>query len=338
MTVVLEDEDARQARPDPGVLLAAVEATGEAILITSAELEEPGPRIEYVNPAFSSMTGYAAHEVLGRSPRFLQGPLTDRTVLDGMRAALFAGTPFQGEAINYRKDGTTYVVEWLITPLRDGEGRVTRWVSAQRDITERRAGEDRQALMVRELHHRVKNTLATVQAILNSSLRSAGGLPEFHRAFSNRIASLAKTHTLITEGAGQVVTFEELIRTELEAYDEPGRLRATLGGPRVQLSSEQAVPMGMALHELATNAIRHGALGSPNGTLEVCWSVESGPEGRTLRWTWTERGGSPVSLPAREGFGSQLLNRVLRLQVGAKVESAFEPDGLSVAVTLPLPG
>ena len=229
MTVVLEDEDARQARPDPGVLLAAVEATGEAILITSAELEEPGPRIEYVNPAFSSMTGYAAHEVLGRSPRFLQGPLTDRTVLDGMRAALFAGTPFQGEAINYRKDGTTYVVEWLITPLRDGEGRVTRWVSAQRDITERRAGEDRQALMVRELHHRVKNTLATVQAILNSSLRSAGGLPEFHRAFSNRIASLAKTHTLITEGAGQVVTFEELIRTELEAYDEPGVSARRLG-------------------------------------------------------------------------------------------------------------
>lgn len=348
---MLEDEEARQVRPDPGVLLAAVEATSEAILITSAELDEPGPRIEYANPAFIRMTGYAVHEILGRSPRFLQGPLTDRTVLDGMRAALLAGTPFQGEAVNYRKDGRTYVVEWLITPLRDGDDRIARWVSTQRDITDRRAAEDRQALMVRELHHRVKNTLATVQAILNASLRSVGGLAEFRQAFTNRIASLARTHALITEDAGQVVAFEELLRAELEAYDEPGRRRVTLDGPRVLLSSEQAVPLGMALHELATNAIRHGALGSPAGRVDVRWSLEdrfsedrfsedrfseARPEGRALRWTWNERGGSSVSPPAREGFGSQLLNRVLTLQVGAQVDIAFEPDGLRVTVTLPL--
>lgn len=341
-TVLLEDDEARQVRPDPGVLLAAVEATGEAILITSAELDEPGPRIEYANPAFIRMTGYAIREILGRSPRFLQGPLTDPAVLDGMRAAFLAGEPFRGEAVNYRKDGTTYVVEWLITPLRDADGRITRWVSTQRDITDRRAAEDRQTLMVRELHHRVKNTLATVQAILNASLRSAGGLAEFRRAFTNRIASLARTHALITEDAGQVVRFEELLRTVLEAYDEPGRRRVTLDGPRVLLSSDQAVPLGMALHELSTNAVRHGALASPAGRLDVRWSLEdcSGedrPTGRVLRWTWSERGGSPVSPPAREGFGSQLLNRVLKLQVGAEVDVAFEPDGLSVTVTLPLP-
>ena len=104
------------------------------------------------------------------------------------------------------------------------------------------------------------------------------------------------------------------------------------------LASEQAVPMGMALHELATNAIRHGALGNPAGRLEVRWALEDGPNGLALRWTWHERGGSPVSPPARDGFSSQLLNRVLRLQVGAEVESAFEPDGLSVTVTLPIQG
>ncbi|MCJ2035580.1 HWE histidine kinase domain-containing protein [Methylobacterium sp. J-068] len=334
---MFEDEEARRGRPDPDVLLAAVEATGEAIIITSAVLDEPGPTIEYANAAFTRMTGYAADEVLGRSPRLLQGPLTDRAVLDRMRAAFLAGEAFQGEALNYRKDGTTYVVEWLITPLRDDDGRITRWVSAQRDITDRRAAEDRQALMVRELHHRVKNTLATVQAILNASLRSTGGLAEFRQAFTNRIASLAKTHALITEDAGQVVTFEGLLRTELEAYDEPGRQRVTLDGPRVRLISEQAVPMGMALHELATNAIRHGALGHPSGRLEVRWSLQDVPDGQALLWTWHERGGSPVAPPAREGFGSQLLNRVLRLQVGATVETSFEPDGLSVTVTLPLP-
>jgi two-component sensor histidine kinase len=104
------------------------------------------------------------------------------------------------------------------------------------------------------------------------------------------------------------------------------------------LASELAVPVGMALHEMATNAIRHGALGDPDGRLEVRWSVEDGPDGRLLHWTWNEHDGPPVALPTREGFGSRLLKRVLNLQVGAKVDIAFDPDGLRVAVAIPLPG
>jgi two-component sensor histidine kinase len=100
------------------------------------------------------------------------------------------------------------MVEWLITPVRDADRRITRWVSAQRDVTERHAGEDRQSLLVRELHHRVKNTLATVQAVLNASLRSSLGLSESRQAFTGRIASLAKTHALTTEDHTQVVPFE----------------------------------------------------------------------------------------------------------------------------------
>ncbi|GJD57987.1 Blue-light-activated histidine kinase 1 [Methylobacterium dankookense] len=323
--------------PDLEVFKAAVEAAGEAIVITSAELDEPGPVIEYVNPAFTRMTGYEVREVLGRSPRLLQGPGTDRTVLDGLRASLEAGEFAQGEALNYRKDGTTYTVEWLITPVRDSGGRIARWVSAQRDISERRASEDRQNLLVRELHHRVKNTLATVQAVLNASLRSSLGLAEFRQAFTGRIASLAKTHALITEDRVQVVPFEQLVSAEVKAYEEPDRRRIALQGPRVMLASDLAVPVGMALHELATNAVRHGALADPDGRLEVAWSVEDGPDGRVLHWTWNEHDGPPVALPTREGFGSQLLNRVLTLQVGAKVDIAFAPDGLRVSVAVPLP-
>lgn len=112
-------------------------------MITSAELDEPGPRIEYANPAFTRMTGYEAAEVLGRSPRLLRGSGTDRAVLNQLRASLEAGEPAHCEAVNYRKDGSTYVVEWLITPVRETDGRITHWVSAQRDITDRRAFEDR---------------------------------------------------------------------------------------------------------------------------------------------------------------------------------------------------
>ena len=328
--------DATTPAPDPEVLRAAVEASGEAIMITSAELDEPGPRIEYVNPAFTRMTGYEAHEVLGRTPRLLQGPGTERTVLDRMRSALAAGEAFQAEAVNYRKDGTSHVVEWLITPVRETDGRITRWVSAQRDVTERHAYEERQALMVRELHHRVKNTLATVQAVLNATVRSSLTIPEFTRALSGRIASLARTHALITEDIAQAASFDGLLRAELEPYDE--RRRLTLEGPKVVLPSELAVPVGMALHELTTNALRHGSLVDPNGRLHVTWWVEDDTAGRALRWDWAEHDGPPAEHPTREGFGHRLLNKVLAAQTGADVDVAFESDGLRVSIRMPLPG
>ena len=322
-------------RVDLRLLRAAVEASGEAILITSAEPDEPGPRIEYANPAFTRMTGYEAHEIVGLTPRILQGPHTDRTVLDGLRAAIEAGEATQAEAVNYRKDGSTYVVEWLITPVHESNGRITHWVATQRDVTERRAYEDRQAFMVRELHHRVKNTLATVQAVMNATGRSALSVAEFTRALSDRIASLARTHALITEDQAQAVSFEGLLRAELDPYDERGRL--SLEGPAVLLPSELAVPVGMALHELTTNALRHGSLAHPNGRLHVCWRVEDTAPGTALRWDWSEHDGPPAAHPTREGFGHRLLNKVLATQTGAEVDVDFAPDGLRVCVRMPLP-
>lgn len=334
----MQDSDGTvQVLHKANLLLAAVQASGEAILITSAELDEPGPRIEYVNPAFTRMTGYEAREVVGRSPRLLQGPTTKRAVLDRMRASLAAGEPFQGEALNYRKDGSTYMVEWLITPVRGPDGRIAHWVSAQRDVSDRREAEERQGLLVRELHHRVRNTLATVQAVLNASLRSSASLAEFRQAFSGRIASLAKTHTLITEGRTQNVSFEGLLRTELEAYMEPGRSRVSLRGPPVPLPSELAVPVGMALHELTVNAIRHGALADPAGRLEVSWTVEESPTGPVLHYNWDEHDGPPVALPTREGFGMDLLKGLLTYRLKAGVDIAFDPDGLRVSVAVPMP-
>lgn len=328
--------DADPIRPDLTVLLAAVEASGEAVLITSADLDEPGPRIEYANPAFARMTGYSVREAVGRTPRFLQGPKTETAVLDRMRAALSAGEPFQGEAVNYRKDGSTYFVEWLITPIRDPDGRITRWISAQRDVTERRGAEARQDLLVRELHHRVRNTLATVKAVLTASARSSVDMAEFQRTFTDRITSLAKTHTLLTEDRAQVVPFEGLLRAELDPYDDPRLPRVALSGPAVMLPSELAVPIGMAMHELTTNAVRHGALKNSDGRLEVTWSVEEGQSGWMLHWTWNEHGGPPVALPTQEGFGKHLLQGVLTYQIKAKVEIAFDPEGLRVSIDIPL--
>lgn len=332
----MSSEDAGVTAPvDPSLWKAAVEASGEAILITSAELDEPGPRILYANPAFTRMTGYEAREVLGLTPRLLQGLATRRGDLDKVRAALRAGEAAHGEAVNYRKDGSTYVVEWLIAPVRESDGRILHWVSGQRDVTDRREGEERHALMVRELHHRVKNTLATVQAVLNATTRSSSSVAEFARTFTDRIASLARTHALITEDSDQVATFEGLLRSELGPYVAQGR--STLQGPVVPLSSELAVPIGMALHELTTNALRHGALSDPQGRVEVVWRIERDDAGGALRWDWSEHGGPPAGQPMRDGFGSTLLNRVLTAQTGAQAELRFVPEGIRVSVRMPLP-
>lgn len=325
------------AIPDSGSFLrAAVEATGEAILVTTVDLEGPGPIIQYANPAFTRMTGYEPNEVIGRSPRFLQGPLTDRTALASMKEVLLTGQPFQGEAINYRKDGSTYTVEWLITPVKDAEGRIVNWVSAQRDVTERKAALEHQKFMVRELHHRVKNTLATVQAIMSSTARNCSTMPEFQQTFGGRLTSLAKTHTLLTEDHSQSVAFRDLLWAELEPYDDGGQTRIRLEGPRIVLPSELAVPIGMAVHELTTNAAKYGALAEFGGRISVTWSVADFESGTRLTWVWNEHDGPPVVAPTREGFGSRLLKRVLSTQVYAEVSLDYDPDGLRVTVVLPL--
>ena len=122
---------------------AAVQHASEALILTEAALDPPGPQIVFINPAFTRLTGYSADDVRGQTPRLLQGPKTDRAVLDQLRARLAQGLEAHGEAINYRKDGSEYLVEWDITPIRNAAGEITHWMALQRDITERRAMEER---------------------------------------------------------------------------------------------------------------------------------------------------------------------------------------------------
>src|SRR5918997_5660624 len=152
------------------------------------------------------------------------------------------------------------------------------------DITDRKHAEQRQHLLIRELHHRVKNTLATVQAIVGSTARTASSIDEFYQGFVGRIVSLARTHNLLTEDLWQKAALEELIQTELGPYEDEARTRITIEGPHLELPSEAAVPIGMAIHELTTNAAKHGALSTFGGQVDVKWAVEPGDEQPRLRF------------------------------------------------------
>lgn len=170
--------------------------------------------------------------------------------------------------------------------------------------------------------------------MLNATLRSSVTMGEFSRAFGGRILSLARTHALITEDQAQVASFEGLLRAELDPYAEGGRI--SLRGPALMLPSDLAVPVSMALHELTTNALRHGALAHPGGRVVVEWAVEDSDAGPWLAWTWNEHDGPPPTLPTREGFGTRLLNKILTAQVAAKVDITGKVDGLCINVRVPL--
>jgi two-component sensor histidine kinase len=199
-----------------------------------------------------------------------------------------------------------------------------------------RRAEQRQAVLVRELHHRIRNTLALVQSLLGSTARASRSVDEFYRAFSARIASLAKTQTLLTEDYWQTASLYAMLEQELRPAAKGQPDRAVLHGGRVDLSADLAVPLGMALHELTSNAVRHGALSVPGGGVEVTWRVRRVDGTPKLYLKWSERGGPPVREPQHRGFGSTLLERVLAMQTNADVRITYDPRGLTFRMEAPL--
>lgn len=205
-------------------------------------------------------------------------------------------------------------------------------------LEERQRTHERQALLIRELHHRVKNTLATVQGLLGATARSTKDVDTFYQSFSDRIVSLGKTHNLLTEDYWQTAPLRDLLQNELGHYNDGTANRITLEGPPVELAADLAVPTGMAIHELTTNATKYGALSLPSGRVTVSWSVDQRDAERVLELRWTESGGPLVKAPERKGFGSTLLQRVLAQQCNADVDITYGAEGLHFRMVAPLPG
>lgn len=255
-----------------------------------------------------------------------------------MAIALREKRPVFGmEAIIERPNGTRVPVLFHPTPLYDGTGALVGAVTMLVDITERKRAEQQQALMVRELHHRVRNTLATVQAVMRTTALASATIEEFEEAFAGRIDSLSKTHDLVTENFEQTVSLTTLLSNEVDAYDDDACQRVRLVGTTVELPSALAVPIGMAIHELTTNAGKYGALSIIGGAVDVNWSVAIERDAHRLIFEWVECDGPPVRPPTRKGFGSRLLEHVLPRQIGAEVTVDYHPDGLRTRIVVPLP-
>ena len=327
----------------------AFKAVGYGVLITDARIQSPGPTIVFANRAMSELTGYSIEELVGTSPRFLQGSETSRAMLDRLRASLERGERFTGEALNYRKDGSTYIVDWTIDPVFDEAGTVKAWVSVQRNVTRRHKvlhaleeKEQRLQVLVAELQHRTRNLMGVVRSMVDKTVRASADLPDFTSRFRVRLEALSRVQGLLSRlNDHDRVTFDELIRTELAAMDG-GAERVTIDGPLgVRLRSSTVQTLAMALHELATNAIKHGALGHSAGQLAISWVLEPEGEGGQpwLHIDWRESG---VTMPApREpsgnfGQGRELIEKALPYQLGGRTSFRFEPDGVRCLIAIPV--
>ena len=194
----------------------------------------------------------------------------------------------------------------------------------------------RQNLLIRELHHRVKNTLANVRAMMSATARSSGTVEDFVRDFSARLVSLADTHSMLTDDYWQTASLQKMLEGELRHYETQNKPRIVLEGPNVLLVADIAIPVGMAFHELASNSSKFGSLSRPHGRLEVHWSIGRSGDTQIVNLDWQERDGPRVERPKRRGFGTTLLEKVVTVQCNAEIELEFHPDGLHFTMALPL--
>jgi two-component sensor histidine kinase len=251
------------------------------------------------------------------------------------KASIATGQPFEMVFPLKGADGAFRPFLTRVLPHRDAEGRLVRWFGTNTDISGEREAAARQQLLVDELNHRVKNTLATVQSIAAQLLK---GTPdaELREAFDGRLVALARTHDLLTRGSWESASLRDLLLQEFAPYQSEEGTRFVVEGPDLGLNPKAALTLGMAFHELTTNAAKYGALSKPAGQLRVTWEVPRASGPRALRLKWVETGGPPVTKTRHKGFGSTLIERGLSLDLGGEVRVAFDPSGLICTMEIPL--
>jgi PAS domain S-box-containing protein len=237
-----------------------------------------------------------------------------------------------GEAIAERPDGTRVPFIPYPTPLRDGEGRLLGAINMLVDITDRKDADARQKVLIDELNHRVKNSLATVQSLAAQTAKHASSLQDFSTRFEARVISLAKAHDLLTKRSWISVPLESLLQDIVAPYSsDADRLR--IGGPTLELNPRAALSLTMVLNELATNAAKYGALAAPSGTLSVQWEISSGDR---ISLEWLEQGGRRVSEPTRRGFGTRLIQRCIERDLDGSLDLRFDETGVRCLMAMPI--
>ena len=329
----------RKANPDQhfdgasGVLFEqAMAQTRMAICL--ADPSQPDQPLVFVNGAFTNLTGYEEDEVLGRNCRFLQGPETDARVVAKVREAIETEDVIVVELLNYRKDGSTFWNALHLGPIYDEAGKLIYYFGSQwnvSDVHAARSDEKHARMIARELSHRMKNMFSVIGGLVTVTGRTRGVEAEAAE-INDRIRALGRAfETTLDEAALGTVDIKSAVEAVLEPYD-PEQDRLTLSGPHMRVDPNLISTIGITLHELATNAMKYGALRGEAGTVEVTWGRIDADDG--MRLEWTETGGPVVNEPGRIGSGLGIVKTLLAT-IGGTLDTTWAEGGLEIVIRIP---
>ena len=281
----------------------------------------------------NSLLGRPVDDILGCTDEQIFPTTAGATLTALKREVLATGQPRRGEVAIDDVVGTRWH-DLHVEPLRDGAGAIIGLSGAAVDVTERKEGEAHLRLLLRELTHRSKNLLAVIQAMARQTARHAGSIDAFLAQFGARLQALAASHDLLVRESWYGAALQELVRSQLAAFIDRDRRQIVMEGPAVALKPEAAQNLGLALHELAANAARFGALSVPQGRVSIAWDRVPA-DGGALALDWREELGPRVKVRRKRGFGSMVIERNLALALDAKVDLTFEPEGLRCRIVIP---
>jgi PAS domain S-box-containing protein len=310
-----------------------VRAIVDTVLDGIITIDEKGT-IENFNPAAARMFGYSPEEVVGRYVTMLMPERYRRECETGLKNYLKTS---QTKAIGTRreltglhKNGSTFPMELAVSEIAVAGRRM--FVGAVHDITKRRWNAERQAMLMAELDHRVKNSLARVAMLATSTRKGGISIDEYLRSLNGRIQSMAAAHSLLSQSGWQNVGLSALVHNQLAPYATGSNV--TITGEDIMLGAAEIQAIAMVLHELVTNAAKHGSLSTPNGRVSVSWGRQDLEEGVKLVFEWRELGGPSVAANASSGYGTSLIRDLIPYELGGTVDLVFAPDGVNCKIEI----
>lgn len=296
-----------------------------------AWMANPDGWLFWYNQRWYDYTGTSPEEMVGWGWQSVHHPDVLPEMLERWTTALRTGEPFEMTfPLRRGSDGSFRTFVTRAEPLRE-DGRIVGWFGTNTDVTEQERTRERLQLVINELNHRVKNTLATVHSMAVGSFK--GSDRSALDAFERRLLSLAQVHELLTRDSWTSTSIRDIVGATITTFDEN---RFDVEKCDLPVEPRIASALAMTLHELGTNAMKYGALSQPEGRVRISCRVETEDLGPRLQIIWSEYGGPPVSPPATKGFGTRLIRRAMAADNGASVEHLFDPGGVVCRMSIPL--
>ncbi|WP_019196216.1 PAS domain-containing protein [Afipia birgiae] len=296
-------------------------------------MAEADGKIFWFNNHWYGYTGIPAGEILGRDWNKLLDPAVARKASEHWARSLATGTAFEMELSLCGKDGEYRPFLTRVIPLRDTNDIIYRWIGTHIDISEQIRREEHIRFIIDELSHRTKNLLAVVMAVANQTARQVGDVAQYQARFSERLTALAHCHDLLVRDSWHGASFRDLVSAQLKPFHETVEGRIEVVGPPIILKPDAVQNLGLAFHELATNASKHGALSAPDGKVSIQWLFNDA--GDKVHVRWCESGGPVVAPPQRRGFGHVVIEQIVPRALNGVGTLDFSPAGVNWTFEFP---